>query len=623
MTDERIKQEQWYVKELIYKINNKTINKPKFQRKRKWDILPKKENTPNEQSYIKFLFRRANTVHAITFGQYTKIGNIYLSNIDGNNRINAIKHFIDNPFDIFPEYLKNLENIIDELKINEYKIVKEIKEVFKTISYQEIISIKYTERYFKEKEKENLYIYIKCKCLIIDEEVENIQKKLKIKEVDNFDSNVKINVNIFEGYTTDELCKTFEDINKFNSHLTETELLACRLYEECNFKIKDNIFKSELQKHIKEYYDNKSKDEVLECYIYNIEENEINAYDFIVGFQNLCNSKYDIIEKTDFTGLSLFFKLYKVIYKDVDKQYIFNTKNINDFIDKITYSCEIFKEIISIIFTDKINEKLFNNSCKKKIFSLKKNNMFMLLCSIIGFKNKNKTKSFIKNEIEKTILYHFMIHEVKDKDKREEFKHNDSISYEAGGSFLDYLTKKLLENPESISIKLSQDNFKILIEYLYSENNNPHERKLDNGNYKNDKRRILKFYEKTLMFYYYKQKMPTNMLEYEFSIEHICPNSSDWKGELDKDRIGNLIPIISTINSSRSNKHINHYKDIDKQNFCNFIKDIIPSDTIYNGIISHKNNKPLIINIQDYNNMCIKNEMIYKENFIKCIYNLH
>ena len=63
------------------------------------------------------------------------------------------------------------------------------------------------------------------------------------------------------------------------------------------------------------------------------------------------------------------------------------------------------------------------------------------------------------------------------------------------------------------------------------------------------------------MFYYYKGKIPTNMLDNEFSIEHIMPNSSEWEGELDKDRIGNLIPIISEINSQRGNKHINSYKN--------------------------------------------------------------
>ena len=39
------------------------------------------------------------------------------------------------------------------------------------------------------------------------------------------------------------------------------------------------------------------------------------------------------------------------------------------------------------------------------------------------------------------------------------------------------------------------------------------------------------------------------MLDKEFSLEHIIPNSSEWEGELDKDRTGNLIPIIAEINT--------------------------------------------------------------------------
>ena len=366
MTNKRIKNEQWYVKELISKINNDEINKPKFQRKRKWDILPKNENTPNEQSYIQFLFDTINSVHAITFGQITVNGKIKYSNIDGNNRINAIKHFIDKPFEIFPLYLDNLFKILDKLILgNSIKI--EIKEIFKSISYTDIMNIKYTERYFKEIGKQELYndyINVNGHNMEIEDEVENIQQKLKINKKDNFDINVKINVNLFEGYNTDELCKTFEDINKFNSKLTETELLACRLFNETDFKINDITFRTQIKDEIRKYYNNKAEGEVLNCYNYNMEKDEINAHDFIVSFQNLCHRKYNFIDKSGVDGLSLFFKLYKSLYGGfIDT---FNTENINDFQEKILYSCEILKQVISSIFTDQINEKLFNNSCKKK-----------------------------------------------------------------------------------------------------------------------------------------------------------------------------------------------------------------------------------------------------------------
>jgi hypothetical protein len=157
---------------------------------------------------------------------------------------------------------------------------------------------------------------------------------------------------------------------------------------------------------------------------------------------------------------------------------------------------------------------------------------------------------------------------------------------------------------------------------LYTEVNNPYERKRENGNNQNDKRRPLKFFEKTIMFYYYKERIPINMLENEFSIEHICPNSSEWDGEIDKDRTGNLIPIISTMNSTRSNHHLREYSRTNNgEIFCKFIRDIIPDFDVYDKIVSHDRKKPTIINNELYNNMCNENEEKYKQNFIGQLFN--
>lgn len=619
MTDKRIKNEQWCVKELISKINNKEISKPKFQRKRKWDILPKNDSNPNEKAYIQFLYDTENSVHAITFGQETTSTKICFSNIDGNNRINAIKHFIDKPFEIFKDYLDELNVLINGLDlIDDDKDT--LTNIFRKLSYSEIMNFKYN-LFFIKNGYENLYKNIKIYRDEMEKVIEGeIQTKLKIKNSENFDSNVKINVNLFEGYDTDELCKTFEDINKYNSKLTETELLACRLFNEYNFDITDIIFKTELEECIKEYYNSKADGEVLNCYNYDQSIDKINAHDFIVGFQNLSHNKYPhFIDKTEVDGLSLYFKLYKAIYGSYTNT--FTSKNVNDFKEKIMYSCDIFNQIILSIFTDKINSKLFNNSCQEKINTLKKNNMFMILSCIIGFNNKKTDIFVIKKNLEKCLLYHFMVSDLKNKEKREDFKNYDSITYRAGGGFIENVTKNLMSNPENISNKLTTKLFDGLLCQLFIEVNNPYERKLENGKNKNDKRRILKFFEKTIMFYFYKEKIPTNMLENEFSIEHICPNSSEWDGELDKDRTGNLIPIISTINSSRGNKHINEYnKTKNGESFCEFIKEIIPKGKVYDNIVSHEK-KPIIKSIELYNNMCRENEEKYKQNFIDCLFN--
>ena len=611
MTNKHIKNEQWPVKYIMAKIDNGEINKPKFQRKRKWDDLPIKDNNPNEKSYIEFLFKTENSVHPITFGE--DIYNKWLSNIDGNNRLNALKHFIDKPFDLFEEYLDDINKFIRTLQTNDQHKDFLIN-WFKNISYNQIIYFKYTE--FKNIVPDDLYkTALTMHREKFEEIIEELQKKLKINGTEHFDTNVKINVNLFYGYTTDELCRTFEDINKYNSRLTETELLACKLFNETNFDMDDSVFKAELIKSIIEYYTEKSEGEILNCYQYNPNDT-INAHDFIVGFQNLLSNKYKFIYKTDVDGLSLLYKVYELL----NGSYTFTTNSVNEFIKKINTACEILHKITQSIFTEKINAKLFNTTCHKKLETLKKNNIFMILSSILGFTNKNTDISIIKNHIEKCLLYHFMVSDLKNSEKREDFKNYDSISYRAGGQFIENATKKLLANPELISIRLTRELFSDLINYLYLETNNPYVRKLENGKNKNDKRKPLIFFQKTLMFYFYKEKIPINMLDNDFSIEHICPNSSEWDGELDKDRTGNLIPIIASMNSLRGNRHINCYSS-DKQGsqFCNLIRDIIPSQDIYNRMIYHEK-KPFIQDNELYDMMCHTNEERYKQNFIDCLF---
>ena len=611
----RLKNEQWYVKDLISKIDNNDIKKPQYQRKKKWDVIPKKENNPNEKSYIEFLFKKKNSVHAITFGQETIDNKLIYSNIDGNNRINAIHHFLKKPFEIFGEYLVDLNNIVDNSK-SDYK--DDIKNIFNSLSYTDFINIKRLNRFFEGIGKSELYNLISGEHRdLISEEIERIQNKLYVDGEDKFDGVVIINVNILDGYTTEELCETFEEINKYNSKLTETELLSCRLFNVTDFSITDNVIKTELNNSIKEYYKAKSNGETLDCYEYT-EDSNMNAHDFIMGLHTLHSDKYNgFIDKPCSDGLSLYFKLWTALY---DGYNTFTTNNINNFIKNIVSSCELLNETYDKIFTDKINDKLFNQSVKKKVGSLKKNNMFIIFCFILGCNNKGFDRSEIISKLELALLYHFFTSDIKDKDKKDIYKNSDKITGMSGASHIKDLANKLLKNPNILIKNISREICIDLLKDLFNETNNPYERKLENGKPRNEKRRQLRFFEKTCMFYYYKENMPTNLLDNDFSIEHIIPNSSDWTNIIDKDRTGNLFPIFSKINSSRGNKHINCYKKTtDGKNFLEFVKNVIPSDEEYEGIIEY-NKKPIIKNNELYNKMCTKNEGIYIDCMIKCLF---
>ena len=632
MTGKLIENKQWSVCDLKTRIDNNEIKKPKFQRKKKWDIKHKKNNSPNESDYIHFLYKTNNTVNVITFGSDDK-GE--LSNIDGNNRINAIMHFINKPFEIWSHLLIDINKYIDKIKIIkidniDYNIDfspedrEKLKDIIKNLSYNDIVEFNY-KKYFIE--NGHLAFYNK-KLKILRDEMEifldKIIDELKINNM-RFDQIVKVNVNIFIKYTIDELCEIFEDINKYNTKLTETELLASKLYNETNFKINDKSIYEVLRVNINKYYSNKSEGEELECYDFK-DGDTMNAHDFMIGFQEKCNDKYKFIEEVNSDGLSLFYKLYKTIYglkykikgENVNG---FTTENVNGFIKKIENACSIFEKVVNEIFTNDINEKLFNSACQKKLNTLSKNNIYILLSSIIGYCDQSKPQEEIIKELEKCVLFHLLVSEIKDKDIRDDFNLNNSIFYMAGGQYIDNESKKMLSTPENISSKITKEKFIKVIKELMLQNNDPYKRHLENGNKRNDKRRIIPFWAKTLMFYYYKQKLPIDQLNHKFSIEHIFPNSSEWDGEIDKDRFGNLIPIPLQMNVSRQNRHIKVYKEKEEsKNFFKFIKDIIPTDNEYDIVISHEGRVPYISNNDKYDEICNENEKIYRRNFINCLF---
>ena len=615
MTDKMIKNENWYVKNLASKVINGEIYKPKYQRKRKWDLFPKKENVPSEKKYIEFLFDTHNSVHAITFGQ----DGDKLSNIDGNNRINAIMHFLDEPFVLFPENLNDLIIFLTE-KINQ-EVASQVEKIMKEIKYDELMTFKYN-KYFVEKGYRDLYNKF-LKQIRDDAEpfFDELINSMKINKKDRFDNDVNINVNLFSGYTTEELAEVFGKINQYNSGLTEQEALASRLFNIYNFEVKDKLLECEIKQHVKKYYCERTNDEILSCYTYN-EENELfNAYDFMVGFQNYSHSKCGLIHKTDNDGLSLFFKIFKNIYKgSFDKT--FTTENVNEFIKFIIDAINILKKIQSIIFMENFTggkNKIFDTA-NNKLKSLTKNNMYLIITSIIGYIKLDTPENHILKSIELCILYHFFVNGLDNKDKRDQYKLNDGILYEAGGSFIDNKAKEYLKTPSLITSKITEELMSSLIKDLIQENvkNKKYETR-DNGKDKNDKRRQRKVHEKVLIYYYYVNNIPTQFLHNNFWIEHICPFSCSWNDQIDVDRLGNIFPILEILNRERSNKHISEYEKIDKNKFLKFI-DVFPDNQTYNEIVSHENKKPHIFDSKKYNTFCSRNEQIIINCFLQKIF---
>lgn len=624
MSEKQIKNEQWPVSLLISRIQDGLITKPKYQRKKKWSIKPTRSNTPNEQAYIEFLLERRNSVHAITFGQSTDGSRVCYSNIDGNNRLNAITHFMKKPFELFPNHLSSLVEFINEIKLPKDDQTKLVN-IIRSLSYNQLLEFQY-HRYFKENGETDWYnSSLKIHRDEFEPKIEQIQELFRVSLPSSrskpFDDAVKINVNIFEGYDTDELCKTFEDINKYNSTLTETELLACQLHHENDFEISDSEMKAAIRKHTRLHYKAINEAEALGCFELTQRE-QLNAHDFIISFQRKCHDQFAFIEMPAVTGMTLFYKLYKVMFDTLDGT--FTTQNVNQYISKITDACVTLQEVNRAIFTDQINNRLFNNSCQQKLNTLNKNKIAWLLCSIIGFHSRRADTAYVFKVVERCVLFHFMVKDLASKEVRETHQVYDGLAYRPCTRLAEQQARELLQKPDKLN-RFREQNFVDLVRALYAEVHTPSMRRQENGALLNETRRKLKFFEKTLMFYYYKTKMPSSMLRDKFSIEHICPNSSVWDNmELDKDRTGNMVPTIAGQNSRRQNGHLRLYLKTAKGcAFYKFFDGILPSEAEYDGFMKHTpGSPPRVYDCQKYNDLCAKNETTYLKNFMGMIYEM-
>ena len=93
-------------------------------------------------------------------------------------------------------------------------------------------------------------------------------------------------------------------------------------------------------------------------------------------------------------------------------------------------------------------------------------------------------EKYIIKIIEKCLLFHLLVSDLKNKDSKEYYKNIDSITYRVGGTYIQYISTKLFTEPEFISEKLTPEIFRKILYELCVENNNPYQRKLENGNNK-------------------------------------------------------------------------------------------------------------------------------------------
>ena len=607
----------WTPAELLERYSK--IKKPKFNRDLVWTIKStdniSKKKRANFEEFLQFLFKTRNTVSAISLGAYLHNNEEYHVVIDGNNRINAIVSFFTCPYNVFTSYYNDLFEYIND--VSDDKMEKNIKEICKNsiqkLTYRELTTFNRLDDLISDE-----IVMDRRIMRDIERKIVEIQKKLRFPDNSPYDTHIKLVINEFKNGTNKEYCDTFEDINKYSNTLSHNELLAATLFEII-ISIADQNLKCKIITKIKEYYDNRGNDEVLETYSMELDFNmEISAYDFMVGFQNYCSDEYRIIEYFSPEGTSLFFKIFGYLYGSIEKDK-FTHENINDFIDKILFACHIISEAYKTIMPVNINDNLFNKTSKNDCCKLiAKNPMTILFISVIANKDKISPNLLIK-KVRLVVIYHLLCNQKYLKNVTEEnikiIKTHDNLEYTAGGSYIDNICRSIIEHDNTKIFHISRENFQNLLnENLKSSLN---EKSYEQERVTN-KRRQLNFFDKILVSNFFNKKMPNCYLKEKYSIEHISPYSSVWEDVIDINRLGNLFPTLEKINGSRGNSNLEIYFKPQNIGFTNFIRELLPEN--YNEINIHNGRKTTITDINKYNDFCSNNEKLYIKTLVDDIF---
>ena len=650
----KITTESTTVGRLVEDIDSGKYLKPKFQRKKKWTNIHSHmndiKNIASNEKFICFLYDKKHTIHNISINKSSNNDNFEI--VDGNNRINAIYNFVKKPLQMFPKYVEHIKTYLTNKNVPEDDI-NNIIHLYEDISYDEIIDYNKTTTFFKNKTEHNEDILLilnnnrKAFDDFEEELMHDIQEDFKIKDYIksiNFLVEIDINMVKFEYHSDDDCNKIFQEINKYGGSLTQMEMLASEYASITDFEITDKSIKASIIEHVEIYYNNNSLNECAQCYKFE-SGSLLNAFDFLVGFQNYLNSKCPIIPdyyksleqyKNDNTLLLNVWRVlfYDTVYDDkaYDKKlYNFTTNNINTF---IKIMMKVY-EILSLCTSNGLLNSLIENnqifrSMQQRLQGISTSSILSIICIIIGFIKLKETKTYKinDNEISNIILcliyYHKFASDVKVKEKKNFYLSKDILAY-SNESMNKKLVKmtEYVKNPFNYFI-IQKDDLKSLLKTLISENISlkEYETRKDNaGRLReiHDKRRKQKLFEVILLYSYFKNKVPYDYFktcDMVLSIEHIVPFSSSWNGKLDRDRLGNITLMSYKANITRGNKHLYEYDKIHKC-IIPYLRDIIPSRNNYDKIVNHDNKKPIINDNNFFNTECGKTEDVYIDTLIE------
>jgi hypothetical protein len=561
--------------------SNGCLVKARIQRKKRWVDFNGGRGCKktNNLDFIQFIIKTGHTVNPLLFVERIDGSRKVNIIIDGNNRINAIIHFIEHPLyyynHLIPnEFTSDMKASLRSMTLRAIYDCRDLRYFCKEHDYMDF--------YSKHADDDNLYTAF------------DIMKGTLYK-FRFFD--IKALIIKFENITEDKIKEIYEGVNCGGIKLTRQEILASTtsLIKFCPEEI--NYFPQILH-HVRAYYDDMDdKDKIL----IEREQDTLNLFEVLLGFQEFCADKYSFIDNTGECELDIMFRCYEVLFGDFEGK----RDGINTFFTNIILCCNVINDIQSSFYNTNINYQ-----CIEKVkLHLKKNNLTMLLIHLYTNIHLINDKEFICS-CKRIVLYNELCNFIKEPNERKMFEVTNGLCCIAARNILE--TCKNIKKCKRQLYAPDKNDLLALLNYVNNKHITPY-------TYQNKPKRRGKLtkYKVLMLCIYYNYNIPLDFVSLPKNIEHIAPWSiTRWTEgkQIDLDRLGNIILIDEKTNKKRGNKQLtSSFIESNKLYYYNF-----PTENEYMQLaITHDN---ILKNSAAYLKMCMEREQKYIESIINSLF---